>query len=105
MAVISLDSLPRWFLKQSGDHMSADAARAFANTDGVQRMGSLQRRVAAEYCIITSIVLRYRRRRAAADAPNGSRVHPESHQRLLLLQRCWKAVYVHCRGYEHTLVR
>ena len=33
-ALISLDSAPGWFEIQSRDHMSADAARGFAKTDG-----------------------------------------------------------------------
>jgi hypothetical protein len=35
MALIDLDAAPKWFKKQSQDHMSADAARTFAKTDGV----------------------------------------------------------------------
>ena len=35
MALVSLDLAPQWFARQSRDHMSADAARAFAKTDGM----------------------------------------------------------------------
>ena len=35
MALVDLDRPPKWFKKQSRDHMSAAAARAFAGTNGV----------------------------------------------------------------------
>ena len=35
MALVDLDKPPRWFEAQGKDHMSADAARTFATTDGV----------------------------------------------------------------------
>ena len=37
MALVDLDSTPQWFKKQSRDHMCADAARAFARTNGTHR--------------------------------------------------------------------